>query len=313
MEQIHITLPDGSVKEVPKGTTPADIARSISPRLADAALVARVAAPASDKEALEKNGQGELIDLRRPLDHDVKLQILTEKDPDALFVFREISKCHLDSYRRPAGRTAQEVRLRPVPSRRAAPRLTDAVIALKTALPEVLVIEPEIYADGRGYFVETYRAERYAAAGIPGPFVQDNISFSKAGVLRGLHFQNPHGQGKLVFAVEGEVFDVAVDVRVGSPNFGRWTGTALSGKTGRQLYIPQGFAHGFCVLSGEAHVAYKCTAAYDPACEMSVLWNDPDIGIAWPIKSPVVSPKDASAPRLRDIEKARLPRFGTGG
>jgi dTDP-4-dehydrorhamnose 3,5-epimerase len=186
------------------------------------------------------------------------------------------------------------------------------VKVLQTELPGVLVIEPQLFADGRGFFLETFRAEGYRAAGIPGPFVQDNVSYSEARVLRGLHFQNPKGQGKLVFAVAGEIFDVAVDVRFGSPTFGRWTGARLTGDTGRQIYIPEGFAHGFCVLSGHARVAYKCTAVYDPASEMSVIWNDPDIGIAWPVDSPRISSKDAGAPRLRDIDRARLPRFGTG-
>ncbi len=179
----------------------------------------------------------------------------------------------------------------------------------KTAIPGVLLIEPEIYKDDRGLFLETFQAERYASAGIGGPFVQDNMSCSRAGVLRGLHLQNPRGQAKLVFAVEGEIFDVAVDVRVDSPHFGKWVGTTLSGENGRQIYIPEGFAHGFCVLSPTARVAYKCTTPYDRASELSVFWNDPDIGIAWPIKSPHLSAKDATAPRLRDIGRDRLPRF----
>ena len=178
-----------------------------------------------------------------------------------------------------------------------------------TGLPGLLLIEPEVFRDARGYFLETFRADGYAAAGIPGPFVQDNVSFSHAGVLRGLHFQNPNGQAKLVFALEGEIFDVAVDVRAGSPSFGRWTGARLSADSGRQLYIPRGFAHGFCVLSQTARVAYKCDALYDPGSELSVMWNDPDIGIEWPLAAPVLSKKDAAAPRLADIDRARLPRF----
>ncbi len=179
----------------------------------------------------------------------------------------------------------------------------------ETGLPGVLAIEPEIYSDGRGYFLETFHAGRYRAAGLPAAFVQDNVSFSKGRVLRGLHLQHPNGQAKLVYAVEGEIFDVAVDVRDGSPHFGQWAGEALSAANGRQLYIPEGFAHGFCVLSSQARVAYKCTAPYEAACELSVAWNDPDIGIAWPVSEPVLSQKDAAAPRLRDIERARLPRY----
>ena len=179
----------------------------------------------------------------------------------------------------------------------------------KTAIPGVLLIEPEIYRDDRGFFLETFQAERYASAGIAGPFVQDNMSCSSANVLRGLHLQNPRGQAKLVFATEGEIFDVAVDVRIGSPHFGKWVGATLSGENGRQIYIPEGFAHGFCVLSPTARVAYKCNIPYNRASELSVLWDDPDIGIAWPVKSPRLSAKDAAAPRLRDIGRDRLPRF----
>lgn len=180
-----------------------------------------------------------------------------------------------------------------------------------TGLPGVILIEPEIYSDARGYFLETFQAARYAAAGIAGPFVQDNISFSGPRVLRGLHLQHSKAQAKLIFAAEGEIFDVAVDVRSGSPHFGRWTGARLSAENGHQLFIPAGFAHGFCVLSEHARVAYKCDTLYDKAAELSILWNDPDIGIEWPIQSPVLSPKDAAAPRLRDIDPARLPRYGT--
>lgn len=181
----------------------------------------------------------------------------------------------------------------------------------KTELPGVMLIEPDIYADARGYFLETFQAERYAEAGIPSPFVQDNISYSGPRVLRGLHVQNPNGQAKLIFAAEGEIFDVAVDVRLGSPHFGRWTGARLTAESGWQLYIPAGFAHGFCVLSASARVAYKCDAPYDKAAELSILWSDPDIGVEWPIRMPILSDKDAAAPRLRDIARARLPRYGT--
>lgn len=182
----------------------------------------------------------------------------------------------------------------------------------KTGLPGVMLIEPDIYSDGRGYFLETFHAERYLAAGLPDHFVQDNISFSKGRVLRGLHLQHPNGQGKLVYAVEGEIFDVAVDVRDGAPGFGHWTGEILSAANGHQLYIPEGYAHGFCVLSASARVAYKCTAPYDASAETTVLWNDPDIGIAWPVEQPIVSEKDAAAPRLHDIGRARLPKYRGG-
>jgi dTDP-4-dehydrorhamnose 3,5-epimerase len=182
----------------------------------------------------------------------------------------------------------------------------------ETTLPGVLLIEPDVFADDRGYFLETFRAARYAKAGIAGPFLQDNLSFSQAGVLRGLHFQNPSAQAKLIFAPAGEIFDVAVDVRTGSPTFGKWAGAELSGDNRRQLYIPEGFAHGFCVLSPTACVVYKCTNVYDPAGELSIVWNDPDIAIAWPVRDPKLSPKDAAAPRLHEIDSARLPRYLEG-
>jgi dTDP-4-dehydrorhamnose 3,5-epimerase len=177
------------------------------------------------------------------------------------------------------------------------------------SLPEVLLVEPERFGDARGYFLETWRQERYQAAGIRLPFVQDNLSRSAQGILRGLHLQHPNGQGKLVYVLEGEVFDVAVDVRVGSPTFGKWTGAQLSSADHRQLWIPPGFAHGFCVTSQAALFAYKCTAPYAAADEVGVLWNDPALGIPWPIAEPRLSSKDAALPRLAAIEPARLPRY----
>ncbi len=180
---------------------------------------------------------------------------------------------------------------------------------IETALPDVMVIEPDVFADERGYFLETYRAARYVEAGITGTFVQDNLSYSKHGVLRGLHLQNPRAQTKLVYVPSGEIFDVAVDVRRGSPSFGRWVGIRLSSDNRHQLYIPAGFAHGFCVLSDWAHVIYKCTDVYDPAAEVSVLWNDPDIGIDWPVRDSRLSPKDGAAPSLKDIDPLRLPAY----
>lgn len=180
-------------------------------------------------------------------------------------------------------------------------------------LPDVLVIETDRFSDDRGHFLETFHAHRYADAGIAGPFVQDNLSYSKAGVLRGLHLQHPQGQGKLIQVVDGAVYDVAVDVRIGSPNFGRWAGFTLSSEENRQIYLPPGFAHGFCVLGDTALFSYKCTDVYDPASELTVRWNDPTIGIDWPVADPVVSPKDADAPCLPDIDPARLPRYDAAG
>jgi len=178
-----------------------------------------------------------------------------------------------------------------------------------TCLPEVLILEPRIFGDARGYFFESWSAARYEEAGIHGPFVQDNFSRSRRGILRGLHLQNPHAQGKLVSAPVGEVFDVAVDVRVGSPRFGKWAGAVLSDTNHRQFWVPPGFAHGFCVLSDEAVFHYKCTDAYHPECEMSVLWDDPDIHIDWPIQDPKLNAKDRGAPRLVDLARGRLPVF----
>lgn len=179
-----------------------------------------------------------------------------------------------------------------------------------TALPGVVLIEPRVFRDDRGYFLETWSEAKYGEAGLPTVFRQDNLSSSAVGVLRGLHYQFPTAQGKLVSVVRGEVFDVAVDIRVGSPTFGQWVGVVLSATSGHQLYIPEGFAHGFQVIGTEpALFAYKCTAGYDPAGQCSIRWDDPDIGIAWPISSPGLAPKDADAPRLRDVPPDRLPRF----
>lgn len=177
------------------------------------------------------------------------------------------------------------------------------------ALAGVLVIEPRVFGDARGFFFESWHEQRYREAGIPGPFVQDNVSRSQRGVLRGLHIQHPRGQGKLVQVLEGEVYDVAVDLRADSPTFGRYEGVTLSAENKRQFWIPPGFAHGFCVTSESALFAYKCTELYAPEHEFSVAWNDPDIGIPWPLAEPSLSPKDAAAPRLRDIPRNRLPPF----
>ncbi len=181
--------------------------------------------------------------------------------------------------------------------------------AVETELPGVLILEPVVYGDERGCFMETWNKRRYEGLGVPTNFVQDNLSCSMRGVLRGLHFQNPNAQGKLVSVLRGEVFDVVVDVRVGSPTFGQWAGVTLSSENKRQLYVPEGFAHGFVVTAEDALFSYKCTAYYDPEAEHSLLWNDPDLGIDWPIEIPVLSAKDGSAPRLSEIPKERLPRY----
>jgi dTDP-4-dehydrorhamnose 3,5-epimerase len=174
-------------------------------------------------------------------------------------------------------------------------------------LPGVLIVEPDVYRDERGFFLEAYHARKYAELGVAGPFVQDNHSFSRKGALRGLHAQVQRPQGKLVRAVAGEMFDVAVDIRPDSPTFKHWVGVRLSGDNFRQLYVPPGFAHGFCTLSDELHVEYKCTAFYDPADEIAIAWDDPDLAIAWPVTTPVISEKDGRAPRLATIVE-RLPR-----
>ncbi|HDP90411.1 MAG TPA: dTDP-4-dehydrorhamnose 3,5-epimerase [Thioalkalivibrio sp.] len=179
----------------------------------------------------------------------------------------------------------------------------------ETKLPGVLLVEPKVFGDERGFFMETYQAERYAEAGIPGPFVQDNLSLSQRGVLRGLHFQQPNTQGKLVYVLQGEVFDVAVDIRNGSPTFGQWVGYSLSAENKRQLWVPEGFAHGFCVTSETALFAYKCTGYYAPDCEFAIRWDDPAIGIEWPVESPSLSGKDSQAHLLAEMPPERLPAY----
>ena len=170
------------------------------------------------------------------------------------------------------------------------------------------MIEPAVHRDGRGFFLETYHAKRFAEAGIAGPFVQDNHSCSAGGVLRGLHAQLRRPQGKLVRAISGEIFDVAVDVRAGSPSFGRWVGVTLSAESFRQLWIPPGFLHGFCVMSDTAEIEYKCTQLYDREDEIGVVWDDPDIGIEWPMATPTLSAKDAALSRLCDVRSRFWPR-----
>jgi len=177
----------------------------------------------------------------------------------------------------------------------------------KTSLPGVLVIEPVAYEDDRGFFLETHHQKKYAEGGIDGTFVQDNRSHSKQGVLRGLHYQLRYPQGKLVYVITGEIFDVAVDIRRGSPTFGKWEGIYLSSDNNRQIFVPEGFAHGFCVVSETADVLYKCTDFYAPGDEFGILWSDPTIGIAWPVASPVLSPKDSQYPKLTEIGEDLLP------
>ena len=179
--------------------------------------------------------------------------------------------------------------------------------AHETELKGLLVIEPDCFGDQRGFFMETWQKKKYKSFGIEEDFVQDNLSYSEHGILRGLHFQNPQGQGKLVYVIEGEVYDVAVDIRKGSPTFGRWAGHYLSGDNKRQLFIPAGFAHGFCVTGEKALFAYKCTEYYNREAEKGVIWSDPDLGIKWPVDAPVISDKDRELPRLKDINSDNLP------
>ncbi len=181
---------------------------------------------------------------------------------------------------------------------------------IQTPIPGLIVIQPKVFGDERGYFLETYSKSRYDNVGISTDFVQDNVSYSAQGILRGLHFQNPNGQGKLVTVLDGEVFDVAVDIRYGSPTFGKWFGLFLTSESKRQLWVPAGFAHGFVVTSETALFLYKCDNYYQPQAEFSILWNDPDIGIEWPVENPRLSSKDQHAKRLRDINAADLPQFG---
>ncbi len=180
-----------------------------------------------------------------------------------------------------------------------------------TELPDVIVVEPDIHRDGRGFFLETYHAEKYRGGGIDGPFIQDNHSQSVAGTLRGLHLQMRRPQGKLIRVIQGEIFDVAVDVRRGSPTFSRWVGVTISADNFKQCYVPPGFAHGFLVVSPMAQVEYKCTDLYDPASEIGVAWNDPALAIAWPVAEPLLSDRDRRHPTLAQILDV-LPAFNRG-
>ncbi len=178
-----------------------------------------------------------------------------------------------------------------------------------TTLPGVIVLQSTLHTDARGYFFEIWNQRHHESAQLPAVFEQDNISFSGPGVLRGLHFQHPQAQGKLVCVLRGEIFDVAVDIRVGSPTFKHWFGVTLSAVNHRQIYIPEGFAHGFCVTGTEALVMYKCTQAYLPEADAVLRWDDEEIGIAWPVAQPLLSAKDAAAPTLQDFPRERLPVY----
>ncbi|MEA3436598.1 MAG: dTDP-4-dehydrorhamnose 3,5-epimerase [Thermodesulfobacteriota bacterium] len=179
----------------------------------------------------------------------------------------------------------------------------------KTAFPDIFLIEPDVFKDTRGFFMETYNQKNYAEAGIDQEFVQDNYSHSKYGILRGLHYQLKNAQGKLVFVITGEIFDIVVDIRIGSPRFGQWFGTYLSAKNKQQIFVPEGYAHGFIVLSESVDVIYKCTDFYTPGDEYGIFWADPNIGIDWPIKNPVLSDKDSKNPNLKEIPEELLPAF----
>ena len=180
----------------------------------------------------------------------------------------------------------------------------------KNLFPEVLEIKPVIHRDQRGYFFEAWKQSSYRELGVPDNLVQLNISRSSRAVLRGMHYQYPNPQGKLVGVLEGEILDIVADIRIGSPNFGRWQAYPLDAPSGRQIYVPEGFAHGFQVLSGSALVAYMCSREYDPAGDASIAWNDPDLNISWPLAPGVMTSKDDHAPLLKEITEDRLPHFG---
>jgi len=180
---------------------------------------------------------------------------------------------------------------------------------LPTELDGVLIVEPKVFGDQRGFFMESFQRQRYRDAGIDTEFVQDNTSFSVRRTLRGLHYQYPNAQAKLVQVLQGEIYDVAVDIRQGSPTFGRWTGVILSGENQRQFFLPQGFAHGFCVMSATALFMYKCSAYYAPEDEGGICWNDPELGIPWPIQTPILSERDNAFTPLSAVASHRLPVY----
>lgn len=180
---------------------------------------------------------------------------------------------------------------------------------IETDLPGCVVVEPKVFGDDRGDFFESFNLDRLAPHGIAPRFVQGNVSSSRRGVLRGLHYQWPNPQGKYVSVLEGEVWDVAVDIRRGSPTFGRWTAVLLSAENKRHFWIPEGFAHGFVALSERAVFTYLCTAVYDPAADSNIRWDDPDLAIDWPVSDPSLSAKDARAPLLAEVPQDRLPVY----
>lgn len=180
---------------------------------------------------------------------------------------------------------------------------------IASSLPGVCIIEPQVHGDERGFFLESYHEQRYRECGIDMAFVQDNISFSVQHTLRGLHYQYPRQQAKLVQVLQGEIFDVAVDIRRGSPTWGQWTGIVISAENKRQVYIPQGFAHGFCVTSKTALFLYKCSAVYVPEDEGGVRWDDPHLAIQWPVHTPVLSQRDQSFEFLKDVPASRVPNY----
>jgi len=179
----------------------------------------------------------------------------------------------------------------------------------QTLIDGVLICDLDVYQDDRGFFLETFHLDKYVAGGIRAPFVQDNYSHSLRGVLRGLHYQFPRAQAKLVSCIQGTIFDVAVDIRQGSPTLGKWVSTVLSAENRRQLFIPEGFAHGFCVFSESADVVYKCSEFYYPEDDLGILWSDAQINIDWPIRNPLLSDKDKALPSLADVPKECLPRY----
>jgi dTDP-4-dehydrorhamnose 3,5-epimerase len=180
---------------------------------------------------------------------------------------------------------------------------------IETALSGALILEPQVFGDARGFFYESYNEAKYRAAGVDHRFVQSNVSRSARGVLRGLHYQWPNPQGKLVSVLEGEVYDVAVDIRRGSPTFGQSIGVMLTADNHRHFWVPEGFAHGFCVLSEFATFTYQCTALYDAKADAGIRWNDADLGIDWPLSAPLLSDKDGKTPLLKDVAPERLPIF----
>ncbi len=180
---------------------------------------------------------------------------------------------------------------------------------VETELPGCVILEPSVFGDARGYFKETWNQQRFAELGIDTRFVQSNVSRSAGGVLRGLHYQWPNPQAKLVWVLEGSVLDVAVDLRRGSPHFGRWTSCLLSAENHRQLFVPEGFGHGFVVLGDGATFAYLCSAVYQPACDRVIAWDDPQLAIDWQIDAPSLSAKDRAAPRLADVSTSALPEW----